>query len=229
MWRQYRKIEPKEFLLFAGDTASGLGDYTTCQVLSKTKLDVPLVYQSKVTTSDFIPEFCRVLERVYDLTGVKPVACLERNNGGGFLMERVAGLNLSGKYEVFAMPKYGAVENGEASLLGWNTNTATRPKMLEELKDAIEKGLFKVYDRQTVMEMLSFIIVQTSSSVKAQAERKAHDDLVMALAIVWQMYQICQPEVAQNNQAKQTAAFLEWQQQQRNKQAEVFNNGLYIG
>jgi hypothetical protein len=147
-----------------------------------------------MTTSDFIPELVRVLERIYDITGVKPVVALERNNGGAFLMDRVAGLNLNGKYEVFKMPKFGNVENNDPNLLGWNTTSATRPKMLQELKDAIEKQLFKVYDRQTINEMLSFIVVQTSSSWKAQAEMKSHDDLVMALAIAWQMYQICEPE-----------------------------------
>jgi len=192
-WRQYRKIEKGEFLLFSVDTASGGGDYTVCQVLSKTKIDVPLVFQSKVTTSDFIPELVRVLERVYNITEVKPVVALERNNGGAFLMDRVAGLNLSGKYEVFKMPKFGNVENNEPNLLGWNTTTGTRPKMLQELKDAIEKQVLKIYDRQTINEMLSFIVVQTSSSWKGTAEVGAHDDLVMALAIAWQMYQICQP------------------------------------
>lgn len=193
-WRQYRPIEKGEFLLFAVDTASGGGDNTTCQGLSKTKIDVPLVFQSNVTTSDFIPELVRVLERVYDITGVKPVVALERNNGGSFLMDRVAALNLNGKFIVFEMPKFGSVNNNEASLLGWSTNTATRPKMLQELKDVIKKQVIKIYDRQTINEFLSFIIVQTSSSWKAQAEKKAHDDLVMALAIAWQMYQICQPE-----------------------------------
>ncbi len=231
MWRQYRTIEKKEFLLFSVDTASGLGDYTACQVLSKTRLDVPLVFQSKVTTSDFIPDLCRVLEGVYDVTGVKPVVALERNNGGAFLMDRVDGLNLSGKYQVFKMPKFGSVDNNEPNLIGYVTSTATRPKMLEELKDAIEKRLFKVYDRQTVMELLSFIIVQTSSSVKAQAERKAHDDLVMALAIAWQMYQICVPDTSETDLSSHESAWNEWKQQQKSSanQGGVFSNGLYIG
>jgi hypothetical protein len=214
MWRQYRKIEPKEFLLFSVDTASGGGDYTTCQVLSKTKIDAPLVYQSKVTTSDFIPNLVQTLNKVFDITGVKPVVCFERNNGGAFLIERVAGLNMAGKYEVFLMPKYGNEANGEASLLGWSTNTATRPKMLQELKDAMDKKLIKIYDRQTIMECLSFIIVKTSSSWKAQAERKAHDDLVMALAIAWQMYQICAP---------QTSVQADYSQYEHYKQPKVYD------
>ena len=82
-WKQYRKIENNEFLIFSVDTASGGADRTACQVISKTKVDVPLVFHSSVTTSDFIPELCRVAEKVYDLTKIKPVISLERNNGGG--------------------------------------------------------------------------------------------------------------------------------------------------
>ena len=90
------------------------------------------------------------------------------------------------------MPTYGSVDNPEAKKLGWDTNTATRPKMLSELKEAIDKRLIKLYDGRTINEMFSFIVVQTSTAWKAQAEKGANDDLVMALAIAWQLQQSVQ-------------------------------------
>jgi hypothetical protein len=196
MFRQYRKVEPNEFILCAVDTASGGLDYTTGQFLSKTKIDVPLVYHSKVTTSDFLPLLDRTLNKIYDTTLVKPVVALERQNGGSFLLDRLAGMNLLGKYEIFVMPTYGNQENAEGKRLGWDTNSATRPKMLQDLKDAVDKRVLTIYDKTTINEMYSFIVSKTSSSWKAQAERGAHDDLVMALAIAWQMYQICELPVS---------------------------------
>lgn len=193
MLKQYRKIEKGEFILVAVDTCSGGGDYTTAQFLSKTKVDVPLVFQSDITTADFIPLLCRTLEAIFDITGIKPVVALERQNGGSFLMERVAAMNMLGKYEIFIMPTFGVIDAGDSKRMGWDTNTATRPKMLQDLQGAINGQLVRIYDSQTLDECLSFIIVKTSSSWKAQAEKNAQDDLVMALAIVWQMYQICQP------------------------------------
>jgi len=219
MWRQYRTIEKGEFMLFAGDTASGGGDNTTIQAMSKTKLDVPLVFQSNITTAAFIPELVRALEICFDTTGVKPVIALERNNGGAFLMDQLAGLNLNGKYRIFEMPKFGNVNNNEPNLLGWSTNTGTRPIMLQDLKLAIEQGLFKIYDKQTIGEMLSFVVIQTSSSWKAQAEKKAHDDLVMALAILWQMYKICQPEKTANT---------DYSKYENYKQDSYNGNGLIV-
>lgn len=199
MFRQYRQIEQSEFILCAVDTASGGLDNTAAQFLSQTRIDVPLVYSSNVTTADFIPKLASILEKIYDMTKVKPVVSIERQNGGSFLIDRLAGINLAGKYEIFQMPRYGNIENTEAVKLGWDTNSATRPKMLQELKDAIDKRTLTLYDKPTINEMFSFIVVQTSSSWKAQAEQGAHDDLVMALAIAWQMYQICQkPKSAQD-------------------------------
>lgn len=219
MWSQYRKIEKGEFFVVAVDTCSGGGDFGPAQFLSKTKLDVPLVWHSNMTTADFIPELVRVLNKIYDITGVKPVVAIERNNGGAFLMDRLAGLNLLGKYMIFKMPTFGREDPAEAVKYGWDTNTATRPKMLQDLKSALDRRLFTVYHRQTIAECLSFVVVKTSSSWKAQAESGAHDDLVMSLAIAWQLYQICEPEHNAEPDPAQTIAEL--------PKDDLFKDGFY--
>jgi hypothetical protein len=218
MFRQYRQFEDKEFILCAVDTSSGGKDNTTAHFLSKTKIDIPLVYQSNVTTSDFIPKLSTILEKIYDKTNIKPVVAFERQNGGSFLMDRLAGINLSGKYDIFKMPNYGRTDPPEGVRLGWDTNTATRPKMLQELKEAIDKRVLIVYDKPTIEELFSFVVVQTSSAWKAQAENSAHDDLVMAMAIVWQMYQICENPIENSNWDD-----AEWEQMQEEEQKRIAN------
>lgn len=189
MYRQYREIQNGEVFVVAGDTASGGVDRTAIQFLSKTKLDVPLVFHSPITTSDALPQLAKVLDRIYDVTKNKPTVALERNNGGSFLMDRLAGMNYANKYEIFKMPRKGNVDEQDAINLGWNTSSSTRPIMLQELKDAIDKKVLTVYDKPTINEMFSFVVVQTTNTWKAQAEQGAHDDLVMSLAIAWQMNQ----------------------------------------
>jgi hypothetical protein len=71
------------------------------------------------------------------------------------------------------------------------------------LKEAIDGRLLRIYDKQTISEMFSFIISQTSSSWKAQAESGAHDDLIMALAIAWQLYQSENPPITKHKQRKE--------------------------
>lgn len=198
MWKQYRQIKKNEFLLFAVDTASGGGDATTCQVLSKTRIDVPLVFRNLKSTTDFIPDLHRVLEANFDLTGMKPCLAFERNRGGDFLMDRMAAMNHLGKYDIFLMPDFGKDPKDKANKmipgdtvvrtnkLGWDSNSSTRPKSLQELQEAVDKRLLKIYDKATLKELLSFVNING----KPQAERGSHDDLVMALAIAWQMFLI---------------------------------------
>lgn len=190
-FRRYRKWEEGEFVVVFADTAWGGTDYCAVQFLSKDKLDVPLVFHSRVLASEMTPRIHNELEKIYDETHVQPVVSFERNNGGVAELERLATLNRSNKYRIFQEKRnIGSTESTKDSIrLGWTTSSSTRPTMLSMLKEAIDNRLIKIYDKPTVNEMFSFIISQTSSSWKAQAENGAHDDLIMALAGAWQLYQ----------------------------------------
>ena len=194
MLSKYRKLECGEFIVVGVDTAAGGGDYVAGQFISKTKIDVPYVYHSKITVTDLTNKLPAILEEIYDTTGVRPVVAYERQNGGSFEMDRLGTLNYAGKYRLFKMPNYGRIENPDAKLWGWDTNTATRPKMLSDLKEAIDKHVIRIYDKGTIEEMYSFIVNKTATSWKAQAESGSHDDKVMALAIAWQLFQEEQPQ-----------------------------------
>lgn len=202
VFRQFRKIEKNEFILVAADGAGGGKDYSATQFLSKTKIDVPLVYHSQQIATAMTNELHTVLERIHDNTGVKPVVAFERNNGGNFEMDRLAAMNRLGKYELFKMPTigvdHGSKKMGEPTptLYGWNTTTATRPPMLAQLKNAIDNRVLTIYDEATVDEFYRFVVIATSTAQKAQAQRGAHDDLVMSLAIAWQLYQLCEPPIS---------------------------------
>ncbi len=189
-FRQYRKLEPNEKFVVAADTSSGLGDYCAVQFLSKTKLDVPLIYHSKTIATEMTNSIYPVLEKIYDITGNKPIVAYERNAGGVFELDRLASMNRLGKYFIFKMPTIGRETPPESVKYGWDTNTATRPAMLSQLKEAVDNKLLRIYDKITIEEMYSFVVARTSSSVKAQAESGMHDDLVMSLAIAWQLYQM---------------------------------------
>lgn len=193
MFRQFRKIEKGEFFIVAADTSAGMGDYCAVQFLSKTKLDIPLVYHSKLLATEMTNALHPVLEKLSDLTGVKPIVTYERNAGGVFELERLSALNRLGKYRIHKMMTYGSIDNPDVTKLGWDTNSATRPKMLADWKEAVDKHLVAIYDKPTINEHFSFILSQTSSSIKAKAESNAHDDLVMSCAIAYQLYQTEEP------------------------------------
>lgn len=190
-FRRYRSYDRDEFIVVGVDTSWGGTDYCAAQFISKTRLDVPTVYHSKVLATEMTPLIHAELERIFDETGIAPVVAFERNNGGVSEIERLATLNRLNKYRIYVEKTGEATLNvtGEGVKLGWTTSSATRPTMLVELKEAIDHKLLRIYDKPTITEMFSFIVSQTSTSWKAQAEQGAHDDLIMALAIAWQLYQ----------------------------------------
>lgn len=189
-WRIYRKLEPGEFIVIGADTAAGGIDYCAAQFMSVTKRDVPMVYHAKELASDMTNELMRIMNAIYFDTKVRPVIAYERNNGGVFELERLRKYP-NALFDVYRTKTNTGTIRGtqESPKYGWDTNSATRPAMLADLKDAIDNRLFMFYDEFTLREMLSFVIVQTPTSWKPQAETGMHDDLVMALAIAWQLYQ----------------------------------------
>jgi hypothetical protein len=193
MLRVYRPLKFGEIIIAGGDTSYGTDDSSVTQFYSATKFDVPMVWSEQVIASEMTTAIYPILEKIPGITGHKPVVAYERQNGGAFEMERLASLNRLGKYEVFEMPQYGVKEPGETRRLGWDTNSATRPEMLSTMKGIVDRNMITIYDKATIEEMFAFIVVRTSASVKAQAERNAHDDHVMALAIALKVAQLVLP------------------------------------
>jgi len=188
-FRQYRSIDEGEFFVVGVDTSAGGLDYCAAQFLSVDNLDVPLVYHDASLATEMTPVIFNALEKIFDITRIPPVAAFERNNGGLFEMERLASLNRDSKFKVYQTRPAGNVNNEAPKMLGWNTTSASRPKMQADLKQAIDQKLLRIYDKETIEELFAFIIVQTSSAWKATAEQGAHDDLIMSLAISWQLQQ----------------------------------------
>lgn len=204
MFKRFRPLQQGEFIIAFADTAMGGNDNCAVQFLSQKWLDVPMVYHSNVTASFMTPLLYEELNSIYEQTNVQPIVAFERNNGGAFEMDRLARLNRYGNYRIYTMknvdPTGRIVDTGK---LGWDTNSATRPKMLAELKDAIEGNLLHIYHRPTVNELFSFIVKLTG---RAEAEVGAHDDLVMSLAGAWQLYQTERPELEQSSGVVETTS-----------------------
>jgi len=185
-FRQFREIKRGEFFVIGGDCSQGGSDYSACAFMSKSDLDFPLIYHSRGVAAQMTANIHPVLERLYDLTGVAPVIAFESNNGGASEMERLAVLNRQNKYRLYVMKSIGKVENDTTGRYGYNTNASTRPILLGDWKQAVDSRAVNIYDKQTINEMLSFVIAPNG---KAQAESNAHDDLIFAHAIAWQLYQ----------------------------------------
>jgi len=202
-FKTFRALRRGEFFVAGVDPSHGGGDNTAGQFISQKWLDVPMVYHSPMTITHATPMLDKAMNYISTETGVTPVISYETNNGGDFELERLGRLNRYGMYRIATEkridPTGRLVDTGK---IGWNTNTGTRPKMLRELKEAVEGELIHIYHRQTIDEMFSFIINQATG--KPEAETNAHDDLVMSLAIAWQMQQTETPMIEQGGGVVET-------------------------
>jgi hypothetical protein len=193
MLKTYRQIRKDEIFCIGCDLSVGCGDWTVAQFFSVTSMDVPLVWatqESGTALTNWLWDFAGKLS---DITGTKPLIAYERNNGGAFEMDRLASLNRESRYEIYTAPVIGEGEGNNDSRsdkLGWDTNSVTRPEMLSNMKTMLEDNIVRIYDKQTIEELFSFIVNRHSNSLKAEAEKNAHDDRVMALAIALKISQL---------------------------------------
>lgn len=180
MFRLYRKLEPGEFLVYGGDTAQGGIDSNYGQFISKTKGDIPLVMKKSGVAATATPHIRLALNWVYSQTKVKPCVALERQNGGSSEMHRLEDTN-DGFYTIY----YGYDEKGERKdKPGWDTNEASRSRMLGDWLKAFNNGLIQVYDKDTIEQHQTFIV---NKSGKPEADTNTHDDAVMSCAIAYQL------------------------------------------
>ena len=166
MIRQYRDLAQGEFIVLGGDCAQGGIDSNWVQCLSKDRLDVPIVLQMPGVAASMTPVLHKLAEWIFDQTGVQPVVALERNMGGASEMERLRKINLLNKYRLYTMQDYDT-DKGESQThkLGYITNTVTRPRMLGDLKEAIDSRLLKIYDKETIEQLQMFIVNKSGKSV----------------------------------------------------------------
>lgn len=180
MFRLYRKLEVGEFIVVGGDTAQGGEDANYSQFMSKTRGDVPLVMKKQGVAASVTPQLRLALNWVYEQTKVKPCVALERQNGGGSEMHRLEEIN-DGFYTVY----YGYDEHGDRKdKPGWDTNEASRARMLGDWQRAFDTGLITIYDQDTVEQHQTFVV---NKHGKPEADTNTHDDAVMSCAIAYQL------------------------------------------
>jgi hypothetical protein len=178
-----------EFVIGA-DSAEGIadpadfgrdGDFSAASVLEKrTGIQVASVW------GNWEPyEFAHVLSGVAQrFSGVNgyPLMAVERNgHGAAVLSELYRHLNYPALYSHEAFDRRRQTRERR---LGWHTNSASRPIMINDLVHAVNKSYIHIRDPELLAECLTFV---KNRKGRAEAQLGCHDDRVMAAAIAWQM------------------------------------------
>ena len=179
----YHKREDSEQYYIGADVAVGIrdpekSDWCVAQVLDS-KMRQVAVWRSQVTP-DYYARVLHTLGLHYNVALVAP----ERNGHGLLVCVR---LHKDYNYpNVFMDIKEGELADRESLNIGFQTNVASKPLIIDKLRGAVREREIEINDETTLQEMLSFIVTESG---KMQAEDGCYDDCVMALAIACHIHE----------------------------------------
>lgn len=178
-FRLFREPESDEQFCIFGDPAEGPG-HCAAVAVSKRHGDFPFVYNNRTEGAQFGYDLHKMAKYLQRKTDIWPTIAVERNVGAAtiFVLQELNYQNL------FRMPVFDSATHKETSKIGWLTTKSTRNKMLEDYAMALRQKQAKVYDQESIEQMLAFIY----KAGRGQAEAGKDDDLVIAHAGGWQLY-----------------------------------------
>lgn len=159
--------------VLSGDTAGDGSDFFTGQVIDNTTGDQVAVYREKTDEVEYTKQmYCLGMYYKEALIGIEtnfstyPQLELERLGYKNFYIRKVED----------------SIQEKVKKSFGFKTTSLTRPIILGELKRILKEHIDKINDKDTLEELLVFI---KNDKGREEAQAGYHDDLVMALAIVY--------------------------------------------
>jgi hypothetical protein len=147
-------------------------DWCVAQVLDGDKRQVA-VWRGQVTP-DHYARVLNTLGEYYNLAMVAP----ERNGHGLLVCVRLwKDLNYS---NCFTDLKEGEIADRETLNIGFQTNVASKPLIIDKLRGDVRIAAIEINDITTLKEMLSYVVTDNG---KMMGDQGHFDDCVMALAI----------------------------------------------
>jgi hypothetical protein len=190
-WRYYEDYKPGHRYALASDSGDGIGkDESTIIILDfdakdsndYVKPEVVAIYQDDRIAPD-------VFAHVIKSAGIGYGNCLaapERNYPGNTTVAILKTIY----YNIYKEVKVDRQDDIETEKLGWHTNGASKPRMMMELATAITNKIINIPDEQLLRQLKTYL---RDDIVNTKDEEGKHWDLVVALAIAWQMQKYALP------------------------------------
>jgi len=173
IWK--KPVGGREYVAGA-DCAEGLpeGDYDCCVVLDKKTWEETAELHGRWPPHVFARK-CRDLCREYN----DAVLAVERNNHGHSVLN-----TLRNQLDYPHLYHYRSYDRGGSRrILGWDTNSRSKPVMIDDLEAALREELIIVNDEAFVRECLTYVFNDKGST---GAQAGCRDDRVVARAIALQ-------------------------------------------
>ncbi len=190
-WTYYLPFKPGHRYCLGVDVSEGVGnhnsviaildldaDYQVGTIVVK-KPDIAAIYYSNRIPPDRL---------AYEIQsgGMRYGNCIagvERNNHGYATLVELKKIY----YNIYKEVREQGYGMEVTDRLGWHTNMSTKPRMLYELKQAVDEQLINVCDSRLQRELQTYPSDDLNTINVNEQDEQGHWDGVIALAIAWQM------------------------------------------
>ena len=173
----WKRPQPQATYVVGADVGEGLagGDASCAVVLERASGEQMAELHGRIPPDRF-GHLLDALGRFYNLATV----AVERNNHGHSTLNTLR--NACRYPRLYWHVRYDQSGKGKP-VLGWPTDQATKPILVDDLAAAIAGGHLLIHSPDLIDECLTFVTTDTGSQ---EAQEGKHDDRVMAAGIAWQ-------------------------------------------
>lgn len=161
------------------DPSLGAVDPCNISCISKKSGKLVATYSAMVPTNVIVEKAVQMAMLYSQME--KPLIVPEATGVGQALVEALRPV-----YErIYIREVYAGITEKQTKKLGFYTTHATKTQLIENMKNLFQKGFPKVYDRETVDELKTFIYTDSAMEKGASAQQGYHDDRIMGLMLAY--------------------------------------------
>ena len=179
----YYPPRPDRNYVLGADVAEGVtgGDYSVFTIFDRETGDEVAFWRGYMAPDRFgnlIDKYGRIYNNA--------LAVIEINNHG---LSTVTALKNKQYPSLYFRPmvKMDTMGTSFSDRIGWKTTKVSRPLMIDDLREALSDGSFKVHTENTVDEMLTFVFDDGGNMV---TQSSFHDDCIFASGICFQGFKV---------------------------------------
>ena len=164
------------------DVAEGVtgGDYSVVTIFDRKSGDEVAFWKGHLPPD----RFGSLLDKVGRLYN-NALMVVEINNHG---LTSVTALKNKMYPQLYFQPaKFDKIGTNFSDRLGWRTTKISRPLMIDDLREALADGSYKIHTEDTLNEMLTFVFDDSGNMI---SQSSFHDDALFASAICLQGFKV---------------------------------------